>query len=210
MAKCVTCGERKGNRMCPAVNGDICSLCCGSKRQKEIPCVDSCGYLKKGSEYQLDREITRKISEDLHAESEDVFNRDDVAPFVMDIERFFVDLFYSNGEVNDTHILHSLNRLYAFRSGTLPALDPENSIEELIFKKFDEASRKNRHLPEALKTRAILRIIKSIRSSSGSVLGKPELPRDDLQPAHRQGEMGTSVRRTGVQGVTSGPNKIET
>jgi len=171
MAKCVTCGERKGNRFCPAVSGDICSLCCGSKRQKEIRCVDSCDYLKKGSEYQLDREITRKINEDLHVESEDVFNRDDVAPFVMDIERFFVGRFYSNGDVNDTHILHSLNRLYAFLSGTLPALDPENSIEELIFKKFDEASRKNRHLQEALKTRAILRIIKSIRSSSGSVLG---------------------------------------
>ena len=99
MAKCLTCGERKGNRFCPAVNGDICSLCCGSKRQKEIQCVDSCDYLKKGSEYQLDREITRKISEDLHVESEDVFNRDDVAPFVMYIEWFFVDRFYSNGEV---------------------------------------------------------------------------------------------------------------
>ena len=171
MAKCVTCGERKGNRVCPAVNGDICSLCCGSKRQKEIRCVDSCDYLKKGSEYQLEREITRKISEDLHAESEDVFNRDDVAPFVMEIERFFVDRFYPDADINDTHILHSLSKLYAFLSGTLPALDPENSIEELIFKKFDEASGKNRHLQEALKTRAILRIIKSIRSSSGSVLG---------------------------------------
>ena len=171
MAKCVTCGERKGNRFCPAVSGDICSLCCGSKRQKEIRCVDSCDYLKKGSEYQLDRDITRKIDEDLHRESEDVFNRDDVAPFVMDIERFFVARFYPNRDVNDTHILHSLNRLYAFLCGTLTALASENSIEELIFKKFDEASRKNHNLSDALKTRAILRIIKSIRSSSGSVLG---------------------------------------
>ena len=171
MPKCVTCKERKGNRFCPAVKGDICSLCCGSKRQKEIRCVDSCDYLKKGSEYQLDRDITRKIDEDLHRESEDVFNRDDVAPFVMDIERFFVARFYPNRDVNDTHILHSLNRLYAFLCGTLTALASENSIEELIFKKFDEASRKKHNLSDALKTRAILRIIKSIRSSSGSVLG---------------------------------------
>jgi hypothetical protein len=171
MAKCVTCGERKGNRVCPAVNGGICSLCCGSKRQKEIRCVDSCDYLKKGGEYQLERDITRKISQDLHAESEDVFDRDDVALFVMSIEGFFVDRFYPDSEVNDTHILQSLNRLYAFLSGTLLALDPENRIEELILKKFDDANRKNRNLPDTLKARAILRIIKSIRSSSGGVLG---------------------------------------
>lgn len=157
--------------MCPAVNGTICSPCCGSKRQKEIRCVDSCEYLKKGTEYQSEREITRKISEDLRAESEDIFNRDDVAPFVMEIERFFVDRFYPDGDVNDTQILHSLSRLYAFLSGTLTVLDPQNTIEELVFKKVDDTKKKNRNLPDALKTRAILRIIKSIRSSSGSVLG---------------------------------------
>ena len=171
MVKCVMCKERKGNRFCPAVNGDICSLCCGSKRQKEIRCVDSCDYLKKGSEYQLDRDITRKIDEDLHRESEDVFNRDDVVPFVMSIERFFVDRFYADREVNDTHILQSMSRLYAFLSGTLPALEPQNGIEESIFKEFAEADRKTRHLPDGLKARAVLRIIKSIRSSSGGVLG---------------------------------------
>lgn len=104
MAKCLTCGERKGNRFCPTVNGNICSLCCGSKRQKEIVCVPSCDFLNKGTEYQLDRDITRRITSDLHAESEDVFGRDDVAPFVISIERFFVDRFYPDREVNDTHI----------------------------------------------------------------------------------------------------------
>lgn len=171
MAKCLTCGERKGNRFCPAVNGDICSLCCGSKRQKEIRCIDSCGYLKKGSEYQLDRDITRKINSDLHAESEDVFQMEEVTPFVMSLERFFVDEFYRDRRVNDNHIHESLRKIYAFQSGRFPALEAGNRVEELIFLKFREVNRKARDLPESLRARAIMRIIKSIKSSSGGGLG---------------------------------------
>ena len=171
MAKCLACKERKGNRFCPAVNGTICSLCCGSKRQKEIRCVDSCDYLKKGSEYQSEREITRKISEDLRTESEDVFQMEEVTPFVMSLERFFVDEFYRDRRINDDHIHESLKKIYAFQSGKLPALEAANRVEELIFLKYREANGKARHLPESLRARAILRIIKSLRSSSGGVLG---------------------------------------
>ena len=171
MPKCLSCGERKGNRFCPVVNGDICSLCCGTKRQKDIECLPSCDYLKKGTAYQLDRDVEKKISSDLHAESEDVFNRDDIAPFAMAIEGYFVDRFYPNRDVNDNHILQSMNRLFAFLSGTLPTLEPINNIEELIYKEFREIDRKTRTLPDRLKARAVLRIIKSIRTSSGGVLG---------------------------------------
>ena len=171
MAKCVTCGDRKGNRFCPAVNGNVCSLCCGTKRQKDIECPTSCHYLMKGTEYQLDRDITRKINADLHAESKDVFQMEEVIPFVMSMERFFVDQFYHNREVNDDHIHESLKKIYAFQSRKLPVLEAENRIEKAIFEKFHEVDRETDRLGESLKARAILRIIKSIRSSSGGVLG---------------------------------------
>jgi hypothetical protein len=171
MAKCVTCGERKGNRFCQAVNSNICSLCCGSKRQKEIQCAPSCDYLKKGAEYQLDRDITRRVSSDLHAESEDMFQMKEVIPFVMSLERFFVDEFYRDRGVNDDHIHECLRKIYAFQTGKFPALEASNRVEELIFLKFREVDRKTRDLEESLKARAVLRIIRSIRSSSGGVLG---------------------------------------
>ncbi len=41
----------------------------------------------------------------------------------------------------------------------------------MIFKAFTEADGKTRDLPAALKARAILRMIRSIRTSSGGVLG---------------------------------------
>jgi hypothetical protein len=50
-------------------------------------------------------------------------------------------------------------------------LEGESKSEELIFKKFDEINKRFSNLSDGLKARAILRIIKSIRSSSSGVLG---------------------------------------
>jgi hypothetical protein len=42
---CVSCGQRKGKRACPALRGLICPTCCGTKRLKEIACPADCPYL---------------------------------------------------------------------------------------------------------------------------------------------------------------------
>jgi len=42
--KCVICNHRKGRRECPALEGLICTQCCGSKRGLEIRCPDDCDY----------------------------------------------------------------------------------------------------------------------------------------------------------------------
>ena len=171
MAKCGSCGERKGNRFCPGMNVSICSLCCGTKREKEIFCLESCQYLKTGKDYQLTREIDKKISSDLQAESSDIFDMEEGAAFAMSMERFFVDQFYHDQEVNDIRINESLTKIYAFQRGITPALEGESKTEELIFRKFSEVNQRFSNLSDSLKARAILRIIKSIRSSSGSALG---------------------------------------
>ena len=95
---------------------------------------------------------------------------EEVTPFVMSLERFFVDEFYHNRGVNDDHIHESLKKIYAFQSGKFPALEAANRVDKLIFLKFREVNRKAHDLPESLKAKAILRVIKSIRSSSGGVL----------------------------------------
>jgi hypothetical protein len=182
MAKCLSCGERKGNRFCVALSGSICSLCCGTKREKEISCFQACDYLKKGKDYQQDREISRRISSDLHGESEDVFQMEDVAGFVMPIEKFFVDRFYHDRNINDTSIYEALTKVYAFQNGMLPTLKGENKTEEAIFAKYEEMDGKNPRLPDRLKARSILRIISSIRASSGGVLGN----RNYLEMIHSQ------------------------
>jgi len=171
MAKCKSCNERKGSRPCPGLNASICSLCCGTKREKEILCDGACEYLKKGKNYQLGREIEQKITSHLQAETSDVFEMDEVAAFVMALEKFFVDQFYDDEEANDHHIYEALTKIYAFQKGILPGLEGENKSEESIFKKFNEVIKRFSNLSEELKSRAILRIIKSVRSSSRGILG---------------------------------------
>jgi len=171
MAKCRSCDKRKGNRFCPGLNGSICSLCCGTKREKEILCFEACEYLKKEKDYQIGREINKKISSDLQAETADVFEMDEVAAFVMPLERFFVDQFYQDKEARDNHIYEALTKIYAFQKGIIPGLEGENESEESIFKEFNEVNKGASSLSDDLKARAILRIIKSIRSSSSGALG---------------------------------------
>ena len=171
MAKCASCGQKKGNRLCPKLNASICSLCCGTKREKEILCFEACEYLKKEKDYQIGREINKKISSDLQAETADVFEMDEVAAFVMPLERFFVDQFYQDKEARDNHIYEALTKIYAFQKGIIPGLEGENESEESIFKEFNEVNKGASSLSDDLKARAILRIIKSIRSSSSGALG---------------------------------------
>ncbi len=44
--KCPLCGARKARRACPALQQEICAVCCGTKRLTEIRCPDDCGYLQ--------------------------------------------------------------------------------------------------------------------------------------------------------------------
>lgn len=43
--RCPLCDTRMARRDCPALGRDICPVCCGTKRQVEIRCPDSCVYL---------------------------------------------------------------------------------------------------------------------------------------------------------------------
>lgn len=45
MASCPSCRQRKGKRACPALEKEICSHCCGTKRRVEIACPPDCVWL---------------------------------------------------------------------------------------------------------------------------------------------------------------------
>ena len=49
--KCPLCGTRRARRACPALNKDICPVCCGTKRLTEIACPPTCGYLATAREH---------------------------------------------------------------------------------------------------------------------------------------------------------------
>lgn len=55
MSQCVYCKQRKGKRPCPALQGLICSACCGEHRLVRVSCPLDCMYLGTGSDYQEKR-----------------------------------------------------------------------------------------------------------------------------------------------------------
>jgi hypothetical protein len=60
MAKCKKCGQRKAKRHCPALGSDICNLCCGVLREKEIHCPPQCSHLAQHRPYQEKRILEKK------------------------------------------------------------------------------------------------------------------------------------------------------
>jgi hypothetical protein len=48
---CPQCGERKARRACPALGVQICTVCCGTKRQTLITCPSDCVYLAVAREH---------------------------------------------------------------------------------------------------------------------------------------------------------------
>lgn len=43
--RCPLCQSRPARRHCPALDREICPVCCGTKRRTEIRCPDTCPYL---------------------------------------------------------------------------------------------------------------------------------------------------------------------
>lgn len=77
---CAICQIRRPRRYCPGVNGDICSICCGTEREVTVSCPLDCPYLEEArkhdrpipidSEQIPNREI--RISEEFLAEHEEL------------------------------------------------------------------------------------------------------------------------------------------
>lgn len=69
---CKICGKRRARRTCPAVEGDICSICCGEEREVSLSCPFECEYLQEAHAREKPVAVTEaemahpevKVSED--------------------------------------------------------------------------------------------------------------------------------------------------
>jgi hypothetical protein len=49
---CVLCNTRKPRRFCLGVNGEICTICCGTEREQTIDCPLECEYLREAHRHE--------------------------------------------------------------------------------------------------------------------------------------------------------------
>src|SRR5689334_20805974 len=66
MPRCPLCSERSAKRYCPAKESQICTVCCGTKREVEIDCPAGCPHLQAGRLYEaekrpLDPELAARV-----------------------------------------------------------------------------------------------------------------------------------------------------
>src|SRR5579875_1698420 len=58
---CKICGKRRARRACPAVQGDICTVCCGTEREVSLSCPLECEYLQEAHRHE--KPLTLSASE---------------------------------------------------------------------------------------------------------------------------------------------------
>lgn len=169
--KCLSCQKTKGKRICPALNGLICSVCCGTKRQKGIKCPDNCQYLETGLQNQMKKEITKRMKEVFPSEEYDVFKNGRVAiELATPFETYLSERFYADSSVNDDDIYDFLSKVYMFLTKEIPDLRIEKPFEKEIFEKLNLIFGAS-DLSDELKSKTILRILLSISNISGGIFG---------------------------------------
>ena len=183
MKKCTSCNQRPLSRYCPALEANICSFCCGTKRLKEINCIPDCEYLKKGEEYRKIRQINKEISDTFQPKADDIFiNSEDAVNFAMRLESFFISNFYDDMSINDNDIYKALSKIYLYQTNNNESLNPGNKCEELIFEAFKDFDEDLSEINIEIKAKTILRILRSIKTVSGGALGN----RNYLELIHSQ------------------------
>jgi hypothetical protein len=88
MAKCGHCRQRKAKRACPARRDDLCPLCCGQLRNREVACPPACRYLAEHAPYQEQRLLRRKVEAPAgsRTDEDDLFKDERLAWLAVHIE----------------------------------------------------------------------------------------------------------------------------
>jgi len=138
MSKCVYCGLRKGKRPCPALNGLICSQCCGEHRMVRITCHSDCVYLDSNSEYQekragerfgLDRKEFYKSLFELGAEK--------AAALFNLIEVMAYRYFHSRRDAQDAEVIAAIQALRRSLSPLHIPAGPTQVFAEQLKREYD-------------------------------------------------------------------------
>lgn len=70
---CKICATRRPRRFCPGVNGEICTVCCGTGREETVSCPLDCPYLREARTHEKPRDVDPKQIPNVDIEVTDSF-----------------------------------------------------------------------------------------------------------------------------------------
>ena len=82
---CKLCGKRRARRHCPAVHGDICTICCGTEREVSLSCPLECEFLQEAHRREKPIPVNEKeVSEpDIRVTEEFIRDHEELLLFCM-------------------------------------------------------------------------------------------------------------------------------
>jgi hypothetical protein len=170
MGKCILCYKKiKFARKCPALNEIICSACCGSKKEAEIQCTNSCNYFVEGQIKENKKQIMQLVKESFNNEFEDIYKDGRILQLVAPFEQFVFRKYYDDRNVTDEFISDCYTKIYYTleEKGSIYAF---NEIEKDIFNEFSEIAEITKMPIESQKL-ILIRMMKSVDNMTGGMFG---------------------------------------
>ncbi len=136
---CKICGKRRAKRVCPAVPGDICQICCGTEREVSLSCPLDCEYLRIGHRHEKPVPIAEnKLAHPEIQVTEDLIrNQEELLLFCA--YSLIQSAVRTSGAV-DADVIAALEALIQTRrtldSGLVYETRPENSIAAAVQRGF--------------------------------------------------------------------------
>jgi hypothetical protein len=155
--QCKICKIRRPRRYCPGVQGDICSLCCGTEREVTVSCPFSCEYLQEARIREKPNALPDEYpNKDIRINEEFVTTHEGVL-IILSVGLALACL--SRPEIIDYDAREALEGLIStyrtLQSGLLYEAKPTNPLAAFIYEKVQEGVVKLRERVEAEGSRPV-------------------------------------------------------
>jgi hypothetical protein len=136
---CKICQKRRAKRFCPAVQGDICALCCGTEREVSLSCPLECEYLRAAHRHEKSLPVAEQAMSDPDIQITEGFLHDQEELLLFCVYALVQAAVRSSG-ATDADILVSWEALIkthrTLESGLFYETRPENSVAAGVQRSF--------------------------------------------------------------------------
>lgn len=136
---CKICEKRRARRACPAVRGDICTICCGSEREVSLSCPLECEYLQEAHRHEKPVQLSDKqlSNPDIQVTEEFLGEHEELMLFCI---YSLVQAALRTPGALDSDVLASLEALIqthrTLESGLVYETRPENAVAAAVQRAF--------------------------------------------------------------------------
>ncbi len=139
---CKRCGKRRARRACPALQAEICSICCGTEREVSISCPLECEYLREAHEHEKPLPVEAKDVFAPEVEISEEFIRDHEELLLFAISSLLEGALRTPGAV-DSDALEALDALIKTQrtaeSGLIYESHAENPVAAAVQRSVSDA-----------------------------------------------------------------------